>query len=103
MTYQVKTCWTPFLFHPGDMQQLSFNLEMENVVCSFRDDAYDVAKKIIAFRGKDALIYVALRQFDDFQDKHDRAFWIEVRRACKYILTGYDFWYEGHHRRLPLM
>ncbi|MCC6598099.1 MAG: hypothetical protein IT559_04865 [Alphaproteobacteria bacterium] len=85
------------------MQQLSLNLEMGDVVCSFKDDAYDVADKIIGFRGKDALIYIALRQFDDFQDEIDQAYWVEVRRACKFILNDHHYWYNGHHKRLPLV
>lgn len=91
----------PFLFHLGDMQQLSLNLEMGDVVCSFKDDAYEVANKIIAFCGKDALIYVALRQFDDFQDEIDQAYWVEVRRACKFVFGQWHYWSNGYSR-LPM-
>ena len=63
--------------------------------CSFADDAYRAAQTIIGFRGKDALIYIELRRFDDFQDEADQAYWIEVRRACKYI--------QAIDKRLPMM
>lgn len=70
--------------------------------CAFAADAYQAAQTVIGFRGKDALVYIELRRFDDFQDEIDQAYWIEVRRACKYILTSYGYWHEGHHKRLPL-
>ena len=68
------------------MDQLELPLKSSDMLpCSFADDAYQAALKIIDMRGQDALIYVALRQFDDFQDEIDQAYWVEVRRACKYI------------------
>lgn len=69
--------------------------------CSFAEDAYQAAQTIIGFRGEDALIYIALRQFDDFQDDIDQAYWVEVRRACKFIL-GYHHYWECGYLRLPM-
>lgn len=70
--------------------------------CGFAEDAYQAAQTIIEFRGQDALIYIALRQFDDFQDEIDRAYWVEVRRACKYIQATQN-WLKGNHWRFPMM
>jgi len=85
-------------------QQLSLNLNTKNVVpCGFTPAAYSAAKKIISFRGTDALIYIALRQYDDFNDEVDHAYWIEIRRACKYIQMHRDYWLHGYHWRLPMM
>lgn len=85
-------------------QQLCLNLDTENgFPCGFTQEAFIVAQKIISFRGADALIYIALRQHDDFNDEIDHAYWTEVRRACKYIQAARDYWLNGFHWRMPVM
>lgn len=85
-------------------QQLSLNLKSRNIPpCGFTQEAYFTAQKIIALHNTDALIYIALRQHDDFNDEIDRAAWTEIRRACKYIQACQSYWLHGHHWRLPLM
>lgn len=85
------------------MFQLELNLETGNPVCSFGPDAYDAAREIIELRRKEALIYIDLKLFESSKKTSDQDHWIEIRRACKYILAGYGFWFDGHHQRLPLM
>ena len=85
------------------MNQLELPLSSSGMLpCSFADDAYQAALTIIDMRGQGALIYVALRQFDDFQDAFDQAYWVEVRRACKYIRGNLHYWKAGYWR-LPVM
>lgn len=85
------------------MHQLSLDLEPENMSpCGFTQEAYFAAQKIIEFRGEEALIYIALRKYDDFNNEIDHAYWTEVRRACKYIQACHAYWFEGHHWRMPV-
>lgn len=84
------------------MEQLELPLKASGILpCSFAVDAYKAAQTIISFRGHESLIYIALRQFDDFQDEHDQAYWIEVKRACKFIFGQTHYWTVGYSR-LPL-
>lgn len=83
-------------------EQLSFEFKSaHHIAYGFAEDVYKAARAIIDFRGDDALIYVALRQFDDFQDEIDQAYWVEVRRACKVILGEWHYW-SGGYSRLPM-
>ena len=86
---------------------MSYQLELDiehssERVCGFTQEAYSIAQKVIEFRDTDALIYIALRQYGDFNDEIDHAYWTEIRRACKYIQACRAYWSEGHHWRLPM-
>tara|TARA_B100002019_G_scaffold249174_1_gene228410 strand:- start:62 stop:328 length:267 start_codon:yes stop_codon:yes gene_type:complete len=84
-------------------QQLILNLQSKTILpCGFTQEAFFVAQKIISFRDTDALIYIALRQYDDFNDEIDQVYWTEIRRACKYIQACRAYWFEGHHWRMPV-
>lgn len=71
----------------NDEQPLLFPLT------AFSDDAWGRAQALVSRYGGDSPVVAALRGADDLNNDDDRAFWVEVRRACKFIL---------HYERLPL-
>jgi hypothetical protein len=86
------------------MKQLELLLvSNEAPPCSFKDDAYLAAKSILEQYNEVGLTIIALRQSDDLQDELDQAYWIEVRRAYKYIQAKRNYWLKGHPPRFPMM
>lgn len=58
--------------------------------CSFKKDAYERAILFLdKYSYEEAIIKCELRRSDDINDDYDRGFWIEVRRACKYLAWRY--------------
>ena len=54
----------------------------------FAEDVFERAKRLIETYGAEAPVIAALRSSDDLHDKQEKTWWIEVVRACKFILNG---------------
>jgi hypothetical protein len=52
----------------------------------FAEDVFERAKALLASNGSDAPTFAAIRSTDDVFDDEERAWWIEVSRACKCLL-----------------
>ena len=52
----------------------------------FSADVFATAQSLVAEEGRQAPAIAGLRESDDLNGESDRLFWIEVRRATKFIL-----------------
>ena len=81
------------------MIQLSLPLGSSGFLpCSFGESAYQTAQRVLELRGDVAMEYIIFRQRENFYDEIDRAYWVEVRRACKFIQGNIARYVIGYWR-----
>lgn len=85
------------------MIQLELPLRANNSLpCSFDQIAYEEADRIFQLHPYAALQYISDQLGSSPADAPQLLYWIQVRRACKFIIAWHDYWFKGYHWRLPV-